>query len=546
MTQTPYYTSLFADPFLIKQVGAANILEGLPPTEELGVVLDGLEAGITGEAPDYLPEFQAEAQTLKGLLETGGSPADFMNTAVRAADVLRKMAPERQAAVLEATGWSQPRFLATETALQQAVRQTLGLVNTHGHHSLYYLARDLLPIQTITPGPNPRLDALKQSAEVVAHYLGTAGFQPVRILGEEGKPPSVYGEIRVDPNKPTVLLYAHHDVQPVSQEGWTTDPFQAFIRGGRLFGRGAADDKGGFMAGLSAVEAFPHLGVKLPVNVAYFVDGEEEIGSPNIAKPLAQLPDLQPDAILVLDSVNLEAGKPTIGSSTRGNIYCQVEIQTAAQTKHSGIHGEVADAFVAAASLLSNLDEVYDTGWISSPTAPPPNAAILIEAAQQHSMRVLAMEGTQPFDDTAGVTVPKVRMKLQFRIPPGGDFSDAVNEIRNKIISSGNETVQMTLLGTPTPPFQWDHDPYFPSITSRLQQALAIGYGEEASSYPMGLTIGALSVFQRRWPRAAIYPVGIEDPITNAHAENESLNIADFMATARSVAAFLLLLGQPQ
>src|SRR5215475_6961404 len=211
------------------------------------------------------------------------------------------------------------------------------------------------------------------SAEAVADLLRGAGLPDVRIV-EAGGQPAVIGRRPAPPGAPTVLLYAHHDVQPIGDAGqWETDPWVATERDGRLYGRGAADDKAGIMAHLSAIRAF---GDDLPVGIVLFIEGEEEFGSDSLEELLRRHRDeVAADVIVIADSGNWDVGVPALTTSLRGLVNVFVDVATLDHAVHSGMFGgPVPDALTALCRLLATLhDEAGDVtvpGLVSSVAAP--------------------------------------------------------------------------------------------------------------------------------------------------------------------------------
>src|SRR5262249_17529370 len=186
------------------------------------------------------------------------------------------------------------------------------------------------------------------------------GLQKVEILRTAGSNPYAYGEWLGAPGKPTVFLYAHHDVQPVNDVGdakWASDPWKLTARDGRLFGRGSADDKGAITAQLGAVGAFLKTHGKLPVNVKMVVEGEEEVGSANLLGFFKEQKErIRSDVIVVNDTENVEVGLPCITNSLRGIVAVTVETQSGTMPVHSGMAGgALADAAIALNVILARL-----------------------------------------------------------------------------------------------------------------------------------------------------------------------------------------------
>ena len=220
---------------------------------------------------------------------------------------------------------------------------------------------ELVAIQSVsTDGEHQK--EVEQSAALTCEHMRRAGLQHVEILRCGGSNPYAYGEWLGAPGKPTVFLYAHHDVQPVQQDDldkgrWLSPPWELTSRGGRLYARGSADDKGAITAQLAAVGAFLKTRGRLPVNVKVLVEGEEEVGSSNLMSFFKQYRQLiHSDVIVVCDTENIETGLPSITYSLRGIVALMVEVESAKGPVHSGMAGgALADSAIALNVILSRL-----------------------------------------------------------------------------------------------------------------------------------------------------------------------------------------------
>src|SRR5919199_4571764 len=222
----------------------------------------------------------------------------------------------------------------------------------------------LVRIPSVSADP-ARGDDVRRSAEATAELFRAEGFDDVQILHADGGAPAVVARKPAPAGAPTVLLYAHHDVQPVGDPfDWDSEPFEPTERGARLYGRGAADDKAGIAAHLAAVRTH---GSALPVGVTVLVEGEEEIGSPTLEAFLAEHQALlAADVIVIADSGNWDIGEPALTTSLRGLVDCVVEVRTLHHGVHSGMWGGVVpDAVTALARLLATLHD--DEGNVAVP-----------------------------------------------------------------------------------------------------------------------------------------------------------------------------------
>src|SRR6201995_3409634 len=301
---------------------------------------------------------------------------------------------------------------------------------------------DLVRIESVWADP-ARRDQVHRSAQAVADLLAQAGFGDVRIVSEGGAP-AVIAQHPAPPGAPTVLLYAHHDVQPEGNpEQWVSPPFEPTERDGRLYGRGSADDKAGIATHLAAFRA--HDG-NPPVGVTVFVEGEEESGSPSLGRLLAAHRDmLAADVIVIADSDNWSVDTPALTVSLRGLVDCIVEVATLDHGLHSGIWGGVVpDALSVLVRLLASLHD--DDGNVAVPGLHESTAA----AVEYPPERVRADSGlldgvseigtgsapqrlwakpavtvigidTTPIEKASNTLIPRARAKISMRVAPGGD-----------------------------------------------------------------------------------------------------------------------------
>ena len=307
---------------------------------------------------------------------------------------------------------------------------------------------DLVRIESVWADP-ARHDQVHRSAQAVADLLSQAGFGDVRIVSEGGAP-AVIAQHPAPPGAPTVLLYAHHDVQPEGDRGqWASPPFQPTERDGRLYGRGSADDKAGIATHLAAFRAH---GGQPPVGVTVFVEGEEESGSPSLARLLAAHRDaLAADVIVIADSDNWSTDTPSLTVSLRGLVDCVVEVATLDHGLHSGLWGgAVPDALSALVRLLASLHDddgnvavaglhETDTAALNYPEYPDErlrdNSGLLAGVSEigwgsvpqrlwaKPAITVIGIDTTS-VASSSNTLIPRARAKISMRVAPGGDAEE--------------------------------------------------------------------------------------------------------------------------
>jgi cysteinylglycine-S-conjugate dipeptidase len=407
----------------------------------------------------------------------------------------------------------------------------------------------LVRIPSVSADPARRED-VRRSAEATADLFRAEGFDDVRILSSAGGAPAVVARKPAPDGAPTVLLYAHHDVQPVGDPAdWDSEPFEPTERGARLYGRGAADDKAGIAAHLAAVRTH---GTDLPVGVTVLVEGEEEIGSPTLEAFLGEHQSLlAADVIVIADSGNWDIGVPALTTSLRGLVDCFVEVRTLDHAVHSGMYGgAVPDAVGAMVRLLASLHDdegnVAVQGLHSGPAADVdyPLERIRAESGIRDGVEligsgpVVERMWTKPaisvigFDatrtaDASNTLIPSVKAKISVRLAPGDNTEQAMQRLREHLESHVPWGAELTFTpGDAGEPTRIDATgPAYDAARAAFREAWD---GVEPVDMGVGGSIPFIAAFSEAFPEAAVLVTGVEDPDTRAHGANEGLHLAEF------------------
>lgn len=421
---------------------------------------------------------------------------------------------------------------------------------------------------------------VRKSAQAVAELLEKRGLEKVQILEVEGAHPYVYGERIKAPGAPTLLLYAHHDVQPAGREElWETPPFEPTVKAGpggdRLYGRGTADDKAGVIVHASAVEAYLKTVGELPVNVKVVIEGEEETGSAHLPLFLKTYREkLDADVLVLTDTTNFDCGIPALTVALRGLVGIEVEVRALSKTVHSGMWGgPVPDPAMALSKMLASL--VDERGHIAIPGVM--DGVKPITAGEREGFRKIPFnekdfrsqsgmidsarflepdlgpgqkghaahaEGVHPLIQVwrlPSLTVNAIQASS--RKSAGNIINDAAwAKVTIRVVDGMDPERTLELLQSHlrerTPwgletSFKveacngaWSTDSTGKAFEA-ANRALERGYGKEPLHIGCGGSIPFVKPFADALGGAPALLVGVEDPYTNAHGENESLLISD-------------------
>jgi acetylornithine deacetylase/succinyl-diaminopimelate desuccinylase-like protein len=407
-------------------------------------------------------------------------------------------------------------------------------------------------------------EPVRDMADATVALLREYGLDSARLIDVPGGYPAVYGEIPAPPGMPTVLMYAHYDVQPAKKEdGWRTGPWDPHENRGRLFGRGSADDKSGIMLIAASLRVFNG---KPPVGVKVLVEGEEETTS-HIEALVATRPDLFAcDAFIIADNGNLSAGEPALTTSLRGEVSCIIEVSTLDHPVHSGMFGGAApDALVALIRILSTLHDARGDVAVPGLRSDPPGDSDYPVESYRESAGVLegvGLIGTGPLGDrlwtrpsvtvigidapsiqaSANILIPRAAAKISMRIAPGADAGHELLALMEHLRAVAPWNARVAVM-------EVSRSPGFACPTggpgyAAARTALATAFGRPALEKGTGGSIPLLRTLQEAVPHAEFVLWGPEDAAgSRIHGTNESVDIGDLERTIVAQALFFGLLA---
>jgi acetylornithine deacetylase/succinyl-diaminopimelate desuccinylase-like protein len=410
------------------------------------------------------------------------------------------------------------------------------------------------------------------SAEAIKTLLGDLGvFDSVEIAtapidAERTGQPALLATRAARNGRPTILLYAHHDVQPPGQaDDWDSAPFEPTVRGDRLYGRGAADDKAGVMAHVAAIRAFVETaGPDFDLGLVAFFEGEEEFGSRSFKNFITKYRErLASDVIVVADSDNWDAHTPSLTVALRGNVAFKLTVSTLEHASHSGMFGGAApDAMLAAIRLLDTLwaeDGSVAVAGLTSREAPTPDyteerlaeEAALIDGVQPigHGP-VLSRMWDQPAITITGIDaptvvnasntlIPKVTVKVSARIAPGQSADEAFAALEHHLRAHAPFGARIEISDVDRGnPFLVDTSGW---AVAMAKDAMDQAWGTAPYETGIGGSIPFISDLVEVFPEAQILVTGVEDPDSRAHSPNESLHLGVFQ---RAILTEAVLLAQ--
>ena len=411
---------------------------------------------------------------------------------------------------------------------------------------------------------------IQDSAEAVAKLFGPlVNWDVINTVSVGGGRPAVIARKNPSAGKPTVLLYAHHDVQPVGDaSSWASDPFVAEEREGRMYGRGSADDGAGIITHWQALRYLTAVSPDLHgLGIVLFIEGEEESGSPTFAELLQKHRDLlHADVLIVADSDNPSPTTPALTTSLRGVVGMTVTVETGQFPLHSGMFGGVIpDAPTALIRLLSTLHDDEGASAITfdipdeRPQADSDEARLRQEAGVLPGVEFVGRGSVSdrlwwlpsvtvtgfdapPTTQASNTLWPRASAKVSMRIPPTVSPDHAAEKLTAHLLANAPWGATVTVSDI-------EKGPGFVGAVRNAQVDLFSScarevFGEELRFQGVGGTIPFIAALQDQFPHATVLVTGVEDQDSRAHGTNESVDVSMLRRTGLTEGLFLLRLSQ--
>jgi acetylornithine deacetylase/succinyl-diaminopimelate desuccinylase-like protein len=400
-------------------------------------------------------------------------------------------------------------------------------------------------------------------AEATVDLLHRYGIADARLIDLPEGYPLVYGELTAPSGAPTLLMYSHYDVQPAKPDGWDTDPWKGTSKDGRLYGRGAADNKSGILINAASVRAWAG---RLPVGVRFVVEGEEETAS-HLPAFIRDHPDLfQCDLFVINDNGNLTVGEPALTTTLRGEVSCRVTLSTLDHAVHSGSFGGAApDALVALIRMLSTLHNAAGEIQIQGLHAAPPSGSEFPEPLFRSMAGVcegVNLIGTGPLgerlwskpsasvigidapsvNEASNILIPKATAAVSMRIAPGADPDNELRLLMGHLRNAAPWNAQVELQQvTAFPGFVCPTGgPGFTAARAALERA----FGKPVRTIGAGGSIPLVETLHQAVPLAEFVLWGCADLArSRVHGTNESVDIGEIERMIVAQSLLIQLLG---
>ncbi len=421
-----------------------------------------------------------------------------------------------------------------------------------------------LRIPAISCDPERR-DDVQKLAETICGDLSALGFT-AKVRSVDGALPLVAAEkLAAQEGRPTVLVYGHLDLQPVKGEAWSTPPHEPRRSGERLYARGAADDMGGWVSHLAALEAWLTVTGELPVNVRLVIEGEEEIGSPNLARYMDAYPeDFEADVMVLTDCENPSVDIPGLTTSLRGLYEVELTCEALESDVHSGIWGNMApDAGNALIKLLARLTDddgrpvfgqtAVPSAWREAAYDVPLTSDVIKSGAhllpdveplptrgrppaewvwRQPAVTILSTTLPRP-DEHKNALRRRATATLSVRVPPGKTHDEMRVELEELLLRDAPGGVRVRLNERPGRAESWLYTPKGPAFEA-ADRAYTKAWGRPLLQIGIGGSIPFVALFGKRYSHLPLILNGVMDPETGAHGPDESLHLGVFRKAIRA------------
>ncbi len=449
----------------------------------------------------------------------------------------------------------------------------------HEDHRQEYLEdlKAFLRIPSISTDPDHKVDILR-AAEFARSLLEKAGMRNTRLLDAEGRNPLVYGEWLDAPGKPTLLLYGHYDVQPPDPlDEWTSPPFEPEIRNDNIYARGSADDKGQTLILVKAVESLMQQNGRLPINVKFLLEGEEEVGGEHIEEYVKSKPPLlKSDAAVICDTEMFAPELPTICVGLRGMVYGEIWVQGARQDLHSGIYGGAApNPLQALAEIITTLKDkegrIHIKGFLDKVEAPSqkekdawarlpfnekeytekeigckelvgePGFDVFERTWARPTFEVHGIKGGFIGEGAKTVIPARAIAKVSTRLVANQDPQEALAQIRAAVEAACPKgvTVEFKPIHFAAPSLVNPDNHFIETAAEAMKQV----WGKETVYIRSGGSIPIVGVFLDSLGIPSVM-MGFGLPDDNLHAPNEKMHLPNFYKGIEAVAKYLEMLGR--
>jgi acetylornithine deacetylase/succinyl-diaminopimelate desuccinylase-like protein len=418
------------------------------------------------------------------------------------------------------------------------------------------------------PGYDPA--NVRASAEATREILTKAGVGNARLLELDGGHPAVFGEITGPEGTPTTLLYAHHDVQPEGPvDQWDTPPFEPVVKDGRMYGRGAADDKSGIVVHAAAIRALLADGDP-PVTIKVVIEGEEECSTEHLPQLVGGHADLlRADVAVIADGGNYRTGVPTLNSSIRGVTDIVVQVRVLPSAQHSGSYGgPIPDAITALARMIASLhtdegdvaieglkrfawegtqipeDEFREESGVLDSVRMIGSGTLADRLLASPAVAVLGVDAPA-IDGSSNQIVPVARARVSLRLAPGDDPAAAREALVEHLRGHAPWGVEVTFEGGTG--FEAGHGYMVDTSTSASRaamDALAQAYGRDPIEVGSGGSIPLVPMLTETFPGIEVLIWGAMDERSFIHSVNESVDLSEIEHIALAESLFIRNLGQ--